>query len=81
MTFFIEYMRNYKETTPVSLPLADDGVVQDVKISDIVMSIKTAHGVKNGVLTTVWYIPKLSRSLFSVGRFAKDVGTVTFVCD
>ena len=74
-------MRNFTEITLVSLPLADDGVVQDVGISDIFMATKTAHGVKNGVITTVWHIPKLSRNLFSVGRLAKDVGPATFECD
>ena len=74
-------MRNFTEITLVSLPLADDGVVQDVGISDIFMPIKTTHGVKNGVITTVWHIPKLSRNLFSVGRLAKDVRPVTFECD
>jgi transposase InsO family protein len=33
------------------------------------------------VLTSVWHIPKLSRNLFSVGRFTKDVGPVTFERD
>ena len=28
--------------------------------------------------TNVWYIPKLSRNLFSVGRFTKDVAPMTF---
>ena len=28
--------------------------------------------------TNVWYIPKLSRDLFSVGRFTKDVAPMTF---
>ncbi|KAG2758505.1 hypothetical protein Pcac1_g29358 [Phytophthora cactorum] len=37
--------------------------------------------MKKGVLTNVWYIPKLSRNLFSVGRFTKDVGPVTFESD
>ena len=33
------------------------------------------------MLTGVWHIPKLSRILFSVGRFTKDVGPVTFERD
>uniref|UniRef100_A0AAV1UKU7 Integrase catalytic domain-containing protein n=1 Tax=Peronospora matthiolae TaxID=2874970 RepID=A0AAV1UKU7_9STRA len=37
--------------------------------------------MKKGVLTNVWHIPKLSRNLFSVGRFTKDVGPVTFTKD
>ena len=45
------------------------------------MSMKTPRGVKRGVLTSVWQIPKLSRNLFSVGRSTKDVGLVTFKQD
>ncbi|GMF47913.1 unnamed protein product [Phytophthora lilii] len=45
------------------------------------MSMKTPQGSKKGVLTNVWHIPKLSRNLFSVGRFTKDVGPVTFETD
>ncbi|KAG2758790.1 hypothetical protein Pcac1_g29117 [Phytophthora cactorum] len=45
------------------------------------MSMRTPRGMKKGVLTNVWYIPKLSRNLFSVGRFTKDVGPVTFESD
>ena len=58
--------------------LADDVVVQAVGKGDIIMSTKTEHGVKKGVLTGVWHIPKLTRNLFSVERFTKDVGPVTF---
>ncbi|KAF1325883.1 Integrase catalytic core protein, partial [Globisporangium splendens] len=42
------------------------------------MMMKTPSGVKKGVLTNVWHIPKLTRNLFSVGRFTKDVAPVTF---
>ncbi|KAG2854425.1 hypothetical protein PC119_g28480 [Phytophthora cactorum] len=45
------------------------------------MSMKTPRGMKKGVLTNVWHIPKLSRNLFSVGRFTKDVGPVIFERD
>uniref|UniRef100_H3H9D6 Reverse transcriptase Ty1/copia-type domain-containing protein n=1 Tax=Phytophthora ramorum TaxID=164328 RepID=H3H9D6_PHYRM len=75
------YMRNYKTMAPVDVHLADDGVVQAVGTGDIVMSMKTPRGMKKGVLTNVWHIPKLSRNLFSVGRFTKDVGPVTFESD
>ena len=37
--------------------------------------------MKKGILRGVWHIPKLSRNLFSVGRFTKDVGPVTFESD
>ncbi|KAG2759099.1 hypothetical protein Pcac1_g28831 [Phytophthora cactorum] len=47
----------------------------------IVMSMKTPRGTKKGVLTSVWHIPKLSRNLFSVGRFTKDVRPATFEND
>ena len=33
------------------------------------------------MVTNVWYILKLSRNLFSVGRFIKDVGPVTVEVD
>ena len=45
------------------------------------MSMKARQGVKKGVLTDVWYIPKLSRNLFSVGRFINDVGPFAFEVD
>ncbi|POM74771.1 Copia proteinlike putative, partial [Phytophthora palmivora] len=81
MTYSKEYMKNYKKMTPVDVHLADDGVVQAVGSGDIVMSMKTPRGIKKGVLTKVWHIPKLSRNLFSVGRFTKDVGPVAFERD
>ena len=37
---------------------------------------KSACEIKKRVLIGVWYIPKLQRNLFSVGRFIKDVGAV-----
>ena len=52
--------------------LADDSVVIALGIGDIIMSLKTAHGVRKGALTNVWYISKLSRSLISFGKFTKD---------
>ncbi|KAG3048904.1 hypothetical protein PI125_g26659 [Phytophthora idaei] len=79
MTSSKKYMRNYKTISPVHL--AGDGVVQAVGTGDIAMSMKTPHGMKKGVLTNVWHIPKLSRNLFSVGRFTKDVGPVIFERD
>jgi len=81
MTYSKEFMTNFKNITPVDVHLADDGVVQALGTGDIVMSVTTPHGVKKGVLTNVWYIPKLSRNLFSVGRFTKDIGPVTFESD
>ncbi|KAE9565726.1 hypothetical protein CGMCC3_g18090 [Colletotrichum fructicola] len=81
MTYSKEYMKNFKKITPVDVHLADDGVVQALGTGDIVMSMRTPRGMKKGVLTNVWYIPKLSRNLFSVGRFTKDVGPVTFESD
>ncbi|GMF66050.1 unnamed protein product [Phytophthora lilii] len=58
-----------------------DATRDAVGTGDIVMSMKTPRGTKKGVLTNVWHIPKLSRNLFSVGRFTKDVGPVTFETD
>ena len=81
MTFSKEFMKNYKKINPVDVHLADDGVVQAVGMGDIIMSVKTPQGVKLGVITSVWHIPQLSRNLFSVGRFTKDVGPVTFEQD
>ena len=74
MMYSKEYMKNLKELSPFDVHLADGGVVTDV-------SMKTPHGVKKGVLTKVWYIPKLSRNLFSVESSTKDVEPITFECD
>ncbi|GMG17946.1 unnamed protein product [Phytophthora fragariaefolia] len=60
MTYSKVYMKNYKKMNPVDVHLADDGVVQAVGSGDIVMSMKTPRGIKKGVLTGVWHIPKLS---------------------
>ncbi|OWZ08979.1 Copia protein [Phytophthora megakarya] len=81
MTYSKEYMKNYKKVSPVDVHLADDGVVQAVGTGNIVMSMKTPHGTKKGVLTSLWHIPKQSRNLFFVGRFTKDVGSVIFESD
>uniref|UniRef100_A0AAV1UYL3 Uncharacterized protein n=1 Tax=Peronospora matthiolae TaxID=2874970 RepID=A0AAV1UYL3_9STRA len=81
MTYSKEYMKNYQKISPVDVHLADDGVVQAVGKGDIIMSMRTKHGVKKCVLTGVWHIPKLTRNLFSVGCFTKDIGHVTFESD
>ena len=81
MTCSKKFMTNYKVFSPIDVHLADDGVVQAIGCGDIMMSMKTPKGIKKGVLTKVWHIPKLSRNLFSVGRFTKDVGPVTFDTD
>ena len=78
MTSSIELIRKYKDFGPVEVHLADDGVVQAIGKGDIVMLTRTRQGVKKGVLTDAWHIPKLSQNLFSVGRFIKDVRSVTF---
>ena len=78
MTNSKKFMKSYKVFPPIDVHLADDGVVQAIRSGDIVMSMKTSHGMKKGVLTNVWHIPKLPRNLFSVGRFTKDVGPVVF---
>ena len=44
--------------------LADDGVVEALGSGEVVMTMKTPSRTKKGVLTNVWYIPKLSRNLF-----------------
>uniref|UniRef100_A0AAV1TQ11 Retrovirus-related Pol polyprotein from transposon TNT 1-94-like beta-barrel domain-containing protein n=1 Tax=Peronospora matthiolae TaxID=2874970 RepID=A0AAV1TQ11_9STRA len=74
MTSTKKIIKSYKVFNPVDVHLADDGVVQAIGKGDIVMSMKTPRGIKKGVLTDVWHIPKLSRNLFSVGRLTKDVG-------
>ena len=66
-----KYIENFKDITLVDVHLADDGVAQALRTGDIVMSMKTEHDVKKGVLTNVWYIPQLSRSFLSVGKFTK----------
>ena len=59
MTSSNKFMRNYKIFAPVDVHLADDGVVEAIGCADIVMSMKTSEGIKKGVLTNVWHIPKL----------------------
>uniref|UniRef100_A0AAV1UTV3 CCHC-type domain-containing protein n=1 Tax=Peronospora matthiolae TaxID=2874970 RepID=A0AAV1UTV3_9STRA len=54
-----ECIKNYQKISPVDVHLADDGVVQAVGKGDIIMSMRTKHGVKKGVLTGVWHLPKL----------------------
>ncbi|KAF1316242.1 Integrase catalytic core protein, partial [Globisporangium splendens] len=78
MSYSKRFMINYKNIDPVDVHLADDGVVQAIGSGDIVMTMKTPSGDKKGVLTNVWHIPKLTRNLFSVGRFTKDVAPMTF---
>uniref|UniRef100_A0AAV1UQ06 Integrase catalytic domain-containing protein n=1 Tax=Peronospora matthiolae TaxID=2874970 RepID=A0AAV1UQ06_9STRA len=78
MSFSKRFITNYKTIDPVNVHLADDGVVQAIGTGNVVMMMKTPSGAKKGVLTNVWHIPKLSRNLFSVGLFTKDVATVTF---
>ncbi|CAI5721930.1 unnamed protein product [Peronospora destructor] len=73
MTYSDKYMKNYRKISPVDVHLADDGVVQAVGRGDMVMSMKTQHCFKKGVLTEVWHIPKLTRNLFSVGRSRKTL--------
>ncbi|KAF1332517.1 reverse transcriptase, partial [Globisporangium splendens] len=78
MSYSKRFMTKYKTIDPVDVHLADDGVVQAIGSGDIVMMMKTPSGVKRGVLTNVWHIPKLTRNLFSVGRFTKNVAPMTF---
>ncbi|KAF1332328.1 Integrase catalytic core protein, partial [Globisporangium splendens] len=78
MSYSKRFMTKYKTIDPVDVHLADDGVVQAIGSGDIVMMMKTPSGVKKGVLTNVWHISKLTRNLFSVGRFTKDVAPITF---
>jgi len=76
-------LKNYRAIKPVQVHLADDGTVEAIGCGDVemVMMIETPRGPRKGVLTNVWYIPKLSRNLFSVSRFAKDVDPITFDVD
>jgi len=78
MSYSKRFMTKYKIIDPVDVHLADDGVVQAIGSGHIVMMMKTPSGAKKSVLTNVWHIPKLTRNLFSVGRFTKDVAPMTF---
>ena len=60
MTYSKAYMKNFLKITPVDVHLADDG---RLGTGDIAMSMKTAHGVKKGVLMNMWYISKLIETL------------------
>ena len=61
MSYSKEFMANYKTIDPVNVHLTDDGVVEAIGSADVVMTMKTPNGMKKGMLTNVWYIPKLSR--------------------
>lgn len=78
MTSSKKLMRNYDVFGSIDVHLSDDDIFQAIASGDIVMSMKTLQGVKKGVLTNVWQIPKISRTLFFVGCFTKDVGPVVF---
>lgn len=52
------------EIDPIDVYLAGDGAAQEIGTGDIVMATKTSDGTKKGVLTNVWYIPKLSLNSF-----------------
>ena len=78
MPYSKEFMVDYKTIDPVIVHLEDDGVLEAIKSGNVGMTMKTPSDIKKGVLTNGWYIPKLSRNLFSVGRFTKDVALMTF---
>ena len=73
-----QFMTKYKTIDPVDVHLADDGFVQPFGSDDVVKTMKTSSGVKKGVIFSVWHISKLTRNLFSVGRFTKYVAPVNF---
>ena len=75
------YIKNYQNISPEGVHLVEDGVIQALRKRDITLSMKTKHGVRKGVLTDVCHIPRLTRNMFSVGRFTKYVGLVTFDSD
>ena len=74
-------LKNYRAIKRVRVHLADDGTVEAIDCDDVEMVMETPRGPRKGVLTNVWYIPKLSRNLFSVSRFTKDVDPITFDVD
>lgn len=78
MSFSKRIMINYKTIDPVDVHLAEDVVLQAIGSGDVMMTMKTPSGSKKVVLTNVWHIPKLTRNLFSVERFTKDVAPITF---
>ncbi|CEG44123.1 FOG: Transposon-encoded proteins with TYA, reverse transcriptase, integrase domains in various combinations [Plasmopara halstedii] len=51
MTSSKRVMRNYKAFSPIDVHLTEAGVVQAISSGDIVMPMKTSHGLKKGVLT------------------------------
>lgn len=81
MTCSKKFMRNYKVFDAGDVYLADDRIVQAIGSGDIVVPMKTPQGMKKGVLANVQHILQLFRNLFSVGRFSKNVGPVTFTKD
>ena len=70
-------MKNHKKIDSIYVNLADDGAVQAIGVGDIVMAMTTPSGIRKGFLKEIWHIPKLSRNLFSIGRFTKDVAPLS----
>lgn len=78
MTHSKTVLTGYRSIKPVKVHLADDGTVEAIGCGDVEMVMQTQHGPRIGVLKNVWHVPRLSRNLFSVARFARDVGPITF---
>ena len=78
MTHSKSVFSNFRSIKSVKVHLADDGIVEAIGCGDVEMTMNTPCGLRKGVLTNVWFVPKLSRNLFSVARFARDVGPITF---
>lgn len=62
----------------IKVHLADNDVIEAIGRGDIVMELATPKGFQRGVLKDVWFIPRLSRNLFSVSQFTTQDSTVSF---
>ena len=78
MTHSKAVLTGYRSIQTVKVHLADDGTVEAIGCGDVEMVMKTQHGPRKGVLKNVWHVPRLSRNLFSVAPFARNVCPVTF---
>ncbi|KAH9192609.1 hypothetical protein AeNC1_005421 [Aphanomyces euteiches] len=65
-------MINYKAMKAIKVHLADNYVIEAIGRGDIVMELATPEGPKRGVLKGVWYLPRLSRNLFSFSQFTSQ---------
>ncbi|KAF0726653.1 hypothetical protein Ae201684_015153 [Aphanomyces euteiches] len=78
MTNSMANFKNYSPMKAIKVHLADDDVIEAVGQGEVVMKLMTPQGPQLGVLKNVWFVPKISRNLFSVSQFATDGAKISF---